>query len=95
MEGYWKSDSLMFIGKSGITYGWKETLSNYKKNYPDSSSMGKLRFDIILLTPLSPQYYSLAGRWTLKRSIGDLTGFFTLIFRKINGSWVIISDHSS
>ena len=30
MEGYWKSDSLMFIGKSGITYGWQKTLDNYK-----------------------------------------------------------------
>ena len=28
MESYWKSDSLMFIGKSGITYGWQKTLDN-------------------------------------------------------------------
>jgi hypothetical protein len=95
MEGYWKSDSLMFIGKNGITYGWEKTLSNYKKNYPDTTTMGKLHFDIILLRPLSSQYYSLTGRWNLKRSIGDLTGYFTLLFRKINGSWLIIADHSS
>jgi hypothetical protein len=25
MEGYWKNDSLRFIGKSGITYGWRQT----------------------------------------------------------------------
>ena len=30
MKGYWQSDSLMFIGKSGITYGWQKTLDNYK-----------------------------------------------------------------
>jgi hypothetical protein len=95
MQGYWKSDSLMFIGKDGITYGWEKTLSSYKKNYPDTAAMGKLRFDIILVKPLSPEYYSLTGRWNLKRSIGDLTGYFTLLFRKINGSWVIIADHSS
>jgi hypothetical protein len=95
MQGYWKSDSLMFIGKNGITYGWEKTLSNYKKNYPDTAAMGKLHFDIILLKSLSPEYYSLTGRWSLKRSIGDLTGYFTLLFKKINGSWVIIADHSS
>lgn len=22
MQPYWKNDSLMFIGKSGVTYGW-------------------------------------------------------------------------
>jgi hypothetical protein len=95
MQGYWKSDSLMFIGKNGITYGWEKTLSNYKKNYPDTAAMGKLHFDIILLKSLSPEYYSLTGRWSLKRSIGDLTGYFTLLFKKINGTWVIIADHSS
>ncbi|MEI9957600.1 MAG: hypothetical protein WDM90_15185 [Ferruginibacter sp.] len=31
MSTYWKSDSLMFIGKSGVTYGWQKTLENYKK----------------------------------------------------------------
>lgn len=31
MEGYWKSDSLRFIGSKGITYGWKATIDNYKK----------------------------------------------------------------
>ena len=24
METYWKNDSLMFIGKSGVTYGWQK-----------------------------------------------------------------------
>src|SRR5689334_2732823 len=33
MKGYWQNDSLMFVGKSGVTYGWKNTLNNYKKNY--------------------------------------------------------------
>ena len=26
MTGYWNSDSLMFIGSSGVTYGYKNTL---------------------------------------------------------------------
>ena len=26
MNGYWESDSLMYIGKSGVTYGYKSTL---------------------------------------------------------------------
>src|SRR6478752_3051093 len=47
MAGYWKSDSLMFIGKRGVTKGWQPTLDNYKKSYPDKASMGTLQFDII------------------------------------------------
>ena len=26
MNGYWESDSLMYIGKSGVTYGYNSTL---------------------------------------------------------------------
>lgn len=47
MDTYWKSDSLMFIGKTGVTYGWDKTLANYQRGYPDTASMGKLSFDIL------------------------------------------------
>ena len=95
MEGYWKNDSLMFIGKSGITYGWQKTLDNYKKGYPDTAAMGKLHFTLLQLKPLSPGFYFVVGKWYLQRSIGDLNGHFTLLFKKINGKWFIIADHSS
>ncbi len=95
MKGYWENDSLMFIGKSGVTYGWNNTLNNYRKGYPDTTAMGQLRFDLIRLMRLSPEYYEVIGKWSLKRSIGDVSGHFTLLFRKIDGTWVIIADHSS
>jgi ketosteroid isomerase-like protein len=95
MQGYWKNDSLMFIGKSGINWGWQKTLANYKKSYPDTTAMGKLSFNIIVVKKISPEYYYVVGKWMLKRSIGDLSGHYNLLFRKINGSWLIIADHSS
>ncbi len=95
MKGYWENDSLMFIGKSGVTYGWGNTLKNYKKGYPDTAAMGKLTFTLIQVKKLSKEYYHVTGKWFLKRSIGDIGGHYTLLFRKINGRWVIISDHSS
>ena len=95
MKGYWENDSLMFIGKSGVTYGWTNTLNNYKRGYPDTASMGKLIFTLIQVKRLSREYYHITGKWFLKRSVGDVGGHYTLVFRKINGQWVIISDHSS
>ncbi len=95
MQTYWKNDSLMFIGKSGVTYGWQNTLNNYKKGYPDTVAMGKLSFDILHLKKLSGSYYSLVGKWFLTRSIGNVGGHFTLLFRKIKDKWLIVSDHSS
>lgn len=95
MEGYWKNDSLMFIGKSGITYGWQKTLDNYKKGYPDRTAMGTLTFTLIQMKPLSKKYFSVVGKWQLKRTIGDLSGHYTLLLKKIKGEWVVIADHSS
>ena len=95
MVGYWENDSLMFIGKSGVTYGYKNTLANYKKNYPDTATMGKLTFTLIKVRQLSPEFFHVTGKYYLTRTIGDASGHFTLLFRKTNGKWVIISDHSS
>jgi ketosteroid isomerase-like protein len=95
MKGYWNNDSLTFIGHGGITYGYNNTLNNYKKNYNDASKMGKLFFTLIKLKKLSPEYYFVTGSWFLKRSAGDVGGYYTLLFRKIKGQWLIITDHTS
>jgi hypothetical protein len=94
MKGYWVSDSMIFIGKS-VTYGWHQTLDNYKKRYPDTAAMGNLSFNLLEFKPLSPGYYFVVGKWHLVRSVGDLEGYFTLLFKRIKGQWVIIADHSS
>jgi len=95
MNGYWQSDSLLFIGKSGPKYGYNTTLENYKKGYPDTSYMGKFTSTIISMQKLSVEYYFVVGKWHLKRTVGDISGHYTLLLRKINGKWVIVADHSS
>jgi ketosteroid isomerase-like protein len=96
MQGYWKNDSLVFIGKSGLTYGWQQTLDNYRRSYPDAAAMGQLDFSNLKVQPLSPDAAHVIGRWHLARpSAGDLQGHFLLVFRRINGQWVVVADHSS
>lgn len=94
MKTYWKSDSLLFVNNPP-TYGWQQTLDNYKKGYPDTATMGKLSFDLLQLKKLSEEYYFVLGKWHLTRTAGDVGGVFTLLFRKINGKWLIVVDHSS
>lgn len=97
MQGYWKSDSLLFIGKSGLTYGWQQTLDNYKRSYPDASAMGKLTFDLKELRALSPETMLVVGKWHLQREAtkGDLQGHFSVIFQRFADGWKIVADHSS
>lgn len=96
MQGYWKNDSLSFIGKRGITKGWQATLDTYKKSYPDKASMGELQFNILKIELLSPTAAYVVGKWDLTRKEkGNIGGHFSLLLRKLNKKWVIVSDHSS
>jgi ketosteroid isomerase-like protein len=95
MKGYWNNDSLVFIGKSGASYGYHQALANYKKNYTGPDQMGKLFFDLLKVKRLSTDYYFVIGKWFLKRKAGDTGGIYTLLFRKINGQWRIVVDHTS
>ena len=51
MFAYWQNEGLSFVGRSGVTKGWKQTLANYKKSYPDKETMGILSFEIIEICP--------------------------------------------
>ncbi len=95
MQGYWHSDSLVFIGKNGPKYGWSTTLNNYKNSYPDRASMGVLTFGILKVDQINSTAAFVVGSWKLDRAKGELSGYFSLLFRKINGNWVIVADHSS
>ena len=95
MQAYWKSEHLQFGGASGITRGWAQTLKNYKARYPDKETMGKLTFEIKDITPHSKKVVSLTGSWQLERKNDRPGGHFILIWRKINGDWKIVADHTS
>jgi len=96
MQGYWENDSLLFIGKKGITYGYSQTLLNYQKNYPTKEQMGQLRFDLLKVEKISEDAAQVIGKWLLNRpQAGDLSGYFSLLLRKREGKWVIVVDHSS
>ncbi|TQV88144.1 YybH family protein [Aliikangiella coralliicola] len=94
MQAYWQSEQLKFVGKNGIKYGWQATLDNYKKTYHDKAAMGELKFDILSVEVQSDSAFVL-GKWSLKRKTDNPSGFYTLLWKKIDGKWKIVIDHSS
>lgn len=95
MDGYWKSDSLRFLGRRGLTKGWQTTLDNYKKSYPDKQTMGKLKFTHISFEPLNDTQMFVVGKWALEREKDTLKGYYSLLWRKIDGRWKVIFDHTN
>ena len=95
MEGYHKSDNIAFVGASGPVYGYEATLERYRKGYPDLAAMGKLDFEVLKLYKIDTRTAVMIGKFYLTLEAGDQQGYYTLIWQKINGRWLIISDHSS
>lgn len=91
MIGYWDSEELLFIGSS-VNKGYETTLSNYKKSYPTREDMGSLEFTNLIWVPVSSDAGLLIGEWNL---IGINNGVYSLLWKKLDGEWLIIADHSS
>jgi ketosteroid isomerase-like protein len=95
MEHYWKSEQLAFSSGGHTTRGWQMTKDNYKRRYPTRERMGHLTFDGLEVTPLGDAAALMLGRWHLDRDPAPVGGNFSLIFRRIDGRWVIVHDHTS
>ena len=95
MKGYLKSDKLVFSGSNGPVFGWNFVKDRYLKTYSTNELMGYLSFEINNLFSLSRKVAILLGKFNLQRKNEKLSGYFTLIFKKINGNWYIVSDHTS
>lgn len=95
MQGYLKSDSLIFIDKTGPFYGWQKNLEVYLKLYPDRAAMGYLTFDIKQIKMIDKKHAFVIGAWNLKREKDEQKGFFTLLVEKFKDGWKIVVDHSS
>ena len=95
MQGYWQSEDLAFVGSGGAVFGWEATKARYHKNYPDAAAMGTLRFEIIKMQQVKDGVAQVIGKFILDREHDTPTGYFTLVWRKFDGQWLIVSDHTS
>lgn len=95
MQGYWKSDQLVFISGDNVRRGWQIVTDNYKLSYNTPQKMGVLSFSDLEITILSKDYANVVGRWKVQGEPKDSQGRFTLLFRKFKEGWRIIQDHTS
>ena len=92
MAGYWKSPGLRFASGGKVTRGWDETNARYHNTYGGPETMGTLITDDYEIVVLSPDAAIAHGRWKLEGREGTPWGLYTLVMRKIDGEWKIVSD---
>jgi len=93
MQSYWQSPDLRFASGGTVVRGWQATRDRYHARYSNRDLMGQLS-----TTDLEVSLFGLGddavahGGWALERAGDHPSGLFTLILRKIDGEWKIISD---
>lgn len=92
MESYWKSPELRFASRGKVSRGWEATKEGYYTRYPNPDIMGRLITDNYEVDVLSSEAAIVHGAWRLERDGEPASGLYTLVFKKIDGQWVITSD---
>lgn len=96
MADYWRSPELVFTSGGRVQRGWRTTLDRYRDTYGGSTeTMGRLSFHDVTVHPLSRDAAWALGYWDLDRGGEEVGGVFTLVFRRIDGEWKIVHDHTS
>jgi len=95
MQGYVKSDYLVFNGSSGPFYGWDSVKDRYIKTYPSKEKMGTLNFKIHNISLITSSVAQLIGQFFLSYPKSEVSGYFTMVLIKSKGEWLILSDHTS
>ena len=96
MKAYHPSDSIRTVSRQGVTFGYEAIRQQYKDNWPPER-MGRLYFDQMLLERVSTDIYSVIGRFNLQFPEREepAQGWFSVLMRRIDGAWYMVSDHSS
>ena len=94
MKYYWHSDEMTFHGGKRRLQGWETLNAMYVETY-SGEQRGILEFSGIEITALSGESAYVLGDWKVELPDTVKQGKFTLVWRKKDGGWRIVHDHSS
>lgn len=92
MAGYWRSPDLRFASGGNVTRGWDQTLARYTARYGTGAEMGTLTTSDHEIDILSADAAIAHGKWQLDWQGKQPWGLYTLVLRKVDGQWRIVSD---
>ena len=92
---YWDSEKTLWISGGSLARGRGAIVAAYKTRFSKPETMGKLTLPELEIDGLTAADAFAFGRWILIVDGKQGNGFFTVLLRKIEGAWLMVSDHSS
>jgi ketosteroid isomerase-like protein len=96
MEGYAKTDALIFTSGGKVRRGWQTAFDHYRARYgQDRAAMGQLVFRIDRIDAVGADGAVVLGTWILTDSPHDGRGTFSVVLERRPEGWRIVHDHTS
>jgi ketosteroid isomerase-like protein len=96
MDGYLRSDALVFTSGAKVRRGWQAAFDHYQARYGnDRASMGNLTFELQAVDPVGADGAIVLGTWTLAGTDQAGGGIFTVVLERRPEGWRIVHDHTS
>lgn len=95
LAGYWHSDKVRWVSEGTVRYGFEAIAFAYKSRFDTPDKMGTLEVAKLEIQNLSGRDALVFGAWMQTTDSARHQGIFTVHVKKIDGRWLIVSDHSS
>jgi uncharacterized protein (TIGR02246 family) len=95
LADYWHSDKVRWVSEGMVSYGFEAIASAFKSRFNTPENMGKLEVANLEIQLLSESDALVFGGWTQTTRTARRNGVFTVHMKKIDGEWLVVSDHSS
>jgi uncharacterized protein (TIGR02246 family) len=95
LADYWHSDKVRWVSEGTVRYGFEVIAAAYKARFDSPDNMGRLEVANLEIQLLGESDALVFGAWIQTTSSARRHGVFTVQLKKIDGEWLIVSDHSS
>jgi len=95
LAAYWHSDKVRWVSEGTVRYGFETIAAACKARFDSPDNMGRLEVADLEIQFLGERDALVFGAWTQTTHTAGPHGVFTVHLKRIEGEWLIVSDHSS
>ena len=92
---YWNSDKVRWVSEGTVHYGFEAIAAGFKDRFDSPDNMGRLEVANLEIQLLGENDALVFGAWIQTTPAARRHGVFTVHVKKMDGEWLIVSDHSS
>ena len=95
LAAYWNSDKVRWVSEGTVSYGFEAIATAFKARFDSPDNMGSLEVANLEIQLPGESDALVFGAWIQTTRTARHHGVFTVHLKKIDGEWLIVSDHSS